>query len=140
MPDLQIVMLTYYEHRAQIFRALDIAATGYIPKRSTSEEILQAVNEVRRGGAPMSSHIARKVVQSFQRRGRAECDAEYALAPREEEVLSYVARGYLNKEVADAMGISLETVRSYLKSIYTKLHVRSRTAAAMKYFRSPARE
>jgi DNA-binding NarL/FixJ family response regulator len=137
-PALQIVMLTVYDDSDQIFRALEMGATGYLLKRSTSEEILHAINEVRRGGAPMSSHIARKVVQSFQRRGR-ESDASN-LAPREEEVLGYVARGYLNKEVAEAMGISLETVRSYLKSIYTKLHVRSRTAAAMKYFRSSARD
>ncbi|MCW5559382.1 MAG: response regulator transcription factor, partial [Verrucomicrobiae bacterium] len=134
LPDLQIVMLTVYDDSDQIFRALEMGASGYLLKRSTSAEILQAIEEVRRGGAPMSSHIARKVVQSFQRRGRAPRDAEN-LSPREEEVLGYVARGYVNKEIAEAMGIGLETVRSYLKSIYTKLQVRSRTEAAMKFFR-----
>lgn len=137
--DVQIVMLTVYDDGDQIFRALEMGATGYLLKRSTTEEIIQAIDEVRRGGAPMSSHIARKVVQSFQRRGHAVRESDN-LAPREEQVLGYVAKGYVNKEIADAMGISLETVRTYLKSIYTKLHVRSRTAAAMKYFRPPGRD
>lgn len=134
LPDLQIVMLTVYDDSDRIFRALEMGASGYLLKRSTSEEILQAVEEVRRGGAPMSSYIARKVVQSFQRGDRAPRETE-SLSPREEETLGYVARGYVNKEIAEAMGIGVETVRGYLKSAYTKLHVRSRTEAAMKLFR-----
>jgi DNA-binding NarL/FixJ family response regulator len=134
LPELHIVMLTVYEDGDEIFRALEAGASGYLLKRSSSAEILQAVADVQRGGAPMTSYIARKVVQSFQKRGRSTRESEN-LSPREEQVLSYVAKGYVNKEIAEAMGIGLETVRSYLKSIYMKLHVRSRTEAAMKFYR-----
>src|SRR5262249_27087494 len=112
--------------------ALQMGASGYLLKRATADEILRAIEEVHRGGAPMSSYIARKVVQSFQRQGLSERSAEN-LSKRETDVLGYVARGYANKEIADALGLSTETVRGYLKTIYTKLHVRSRTEAAMKF-------
>jgi DNA-binding NarL/FixJ family response regulator len=133
----EIVMLTVYEESQNIFDALQAGATGYLLKRAGSEEILEAIRSVRQGGAPMSSHIARKVVQSFRRLPLSpqtqHSDSE-SLSKREEEVLSLVAQGYINKEIADMTGLSVETVRSYLKNIYKKLHVRSRTAAAMKYF------
>lgn len=133
----EIVMLTVYEESQKIFDALQAGATGYLLKRAGSEEILEAIRSVRQGGAPMSSHIARKVVQSFRRLPLSpqtqHSDSE-SLSKREEEVLSLVAQGYINKEIADMTGLSVETVRSYLKNIYKKLHVRSRTAAAMKYF------
>src|SRR5262249_10245741 len=128
------VILTVYDDSDRIFRALQMGASGYLLKRSTSEEILHAVTEVHRGGAPMSSYIARKVVQSFQRQGRSEKPSEN-LSKRENDVLNYVARGYSNKEIAEALGLSAETVRGYLKTIYTKLQVRSRTEAAMKFVR-----
>ena len=98
------------------------------------EEIIQAIQEVMHGGAPMSSYVARKVVQSFRKPmpGGSQGSTE-ELSKRESEVLSLVARGYANKEVAEALGLSFETVRSYLKTIYSKLHVRSRTEAAMKF-------
>jgi DNA-binding NarL/FixJ family response regulator len=130
-PALQIVMLTVYDDSDRIFRALQMGASGYLLKRSTADEILRAIEEVHRGGAPMSSYIARKVVQSFRQQG-AEKPAE-SLSKRETDVLVYVARGYTNKEIADALGLSTETVRGYLKTIYSKLHVRSRTEAAMKF-------
>ncbi|MFN3407777.1 MAG: response regulator [Limisphaerales bacterium] len=133
LPRLQVVMLTVYDDSEQIFRALEMGASGYLLKRATPEEIVRAVAEVHRGGAPMSSYIARQVVQSFARRSSAR---EPGLTPREEEVLALVAKGYINKEIADQLGLTLETVRTYLKLIYEKLHVRSRTEAAMRFFGS----
>ena len=132
LPEVNIVMLTVYDDSDRIFQALQMGASGYLLKRSTAEEIVSAIQEVHRGGAPMSSYIARKVVQSFQRQGPSDKPAEN-LSRRETDVLGYVARGYTNKEIADALGLSTETVRGYLKTIYGKLHVRSRTEAAMKF-------
>ncbi len=134
LPDLHVVMLTVYDDSDRIFQALQMGASGYLLKRSTAEEILHAIDDVHRGGAPMSSYIARKVVQSFRRQGASDKPAEN-LSKRETDVLDYVSRGYTNKEIADALGLRAETVRGYLKTIYTKLHVRSRTEAAMKFRR-----
>jgi len=131
LPKLQIVMLTVYDDSELIFKALEMGASGYLLKRTPAKEILNAVTDVHRGGAPMSSYIARQVVQSFAKRANPESPE---LSPREAEVLALVAKGYINKEIADQLGLRLETVRSYLKSIYDKLHVRSRTEAAMKFF------
>ena len=131
VPQVQIVMLTVYDDSEQIFKALEMGASGYLLKRSPPDEILKALAEVHRGGAPMSSYIARQVVQSFGKRTNLEAPD---LSPREVEVLALVAKGYINKEIADQLGVGLETVRSYLKSTYDKLHVRSRTEAAMKFF------
>jgi DNA-binding NarL/FixJ family response regulator len=132
-PSVEIIMLTVYEDADLIFKALQAGASGYLLKRSAPEEILKAIEDVRSGGAPMSSSIARKVVQSFFQKEQSPRESEN-LSPREEEVLAYVAKGYINKEIADMMSVSVETVRSHLKSVYEKLHVRSRTAAAFKYF------
>lgn len=134
LPEVNIVMLTAYDDSDLIFRALENGAGGYLLKRTPPGELLRAIEDVRQGGAPMSSHIARMVVQSFQRRGASPRAAEN-LTIREDEVLRLVAKGMVNKEIADQLGLSLETVRGHLKNIYTKLHVRSRTEAAMKYFR-----
>ncbi|MBM3832900.1 MAG: response regulator transcription factor [Verrucomicrobia bacterium] len=133
LPKLEIVMLTVYEDGDQIFSALQAGASGYLLKRTPPNEILKALDDVMQGGAPMSSYIARKVVQSFQKEGPSPKESEN-LSKREREVLAYVAQGYLNKEIADTLAVSVETIRSQLKSIYDKLHVRSRTAAAFKYF------
>lgn len=132
LPGIHIVMLTVYDDSDRIFQALQMGASGYLLKRSTTAEILHALEDVHRGGAPMSSYIARKVVQSFQRHSPSDKPAEN-LTKRETDVLSYVARGYTNKEIAEALGLSTETVHGYLKTIYTKLQVRSRTEAAMKF-------
>jgi DNA-binding NarL/FixJ family response regulator len=132
LPDVQIVMLTVYDDTDKVFQALENGATGYLLKRSKPDEIIHAIEEVLRGGAPMSSYIARKLVQSFQKPLPTGAKEE-TLSKRENEVLALVAKGYANKEVAEALGLSFETVRSYLKTIYTKLHVRSRTEAAMKF-------
>jgi DNA-binding NarL/FixJ family response regulator len=131
LPDTQIVMLTVYDDSDRIFQALQMGAGGYLLKRASADEILQAIQDVHRGGAPMSAYIARKVVQSFQRQ-TASTKPDEGLSKRESEVLSYVARGYSDKEVADALGLSPATVRSYLKTIYGKLHVHSRTQAILK--------
>lgn len=133
-PTTQVVMLTVYDDSDRIFQALQMGAAGYLLKRSTAAEILHAIEDVHGGGAPMSSYIARKVVQSFRRQGPSDMPAEN-LSKRETDVLEYVSRGYTNKEIADALGLSAETVRGYLKTIYSKLHVRSRTEAAMKFRR-----
>jgi DNA-binding NarL/FixJ family response regulator len=131
LPEVQIVMLTVYDDSDRIFQALQMGANGYLLKRASADEILQAIQDVQRGGAPMSAYIARKVVQSFQQPAPATHPDE-ALSKRESEVLGYVARGYSDKEVADALGLSAMTVRSYLKTIYSKLHVHSRTQAIAK--------
>jgi len=133
-PKIEIVMLTVYDDSDQIFNALQAGASGYLLKRSPPDEILKALEDVTQGGAPMSSYIARKVVQSFQKQGFSIRESEN-LTQREEQVLGCVSQGYTNKEIADILSVSVETVRSHLKSIYDKLHVRSRTAAAVKYFR-----
>jgi DNA-binding NarL/FixJ family response regulator len=134
LPDVHVVMVTVYDDSDRIFQALQMGASGYLLKLSTAADILHAIEEVHRGGAPMSSYIARKVVQSFRRQGASSKPAEN-LSKRETDVLDYVSRGYTNKEIAEALGLSAETVRGYLKTIYSKLHVRSRTEAAMKFRR-----
>lgn len=131
LPDLKVVMLTAYDDSDLIFRALENGANGYLLKRTPPAELLRAVEEVQRGGAPMSGHIARLVVQSFHRRGPSPRPADN-LTPREEEVLRLVAQGLINKEIADRLGVTTETVRQHLKNCYAKLHVRTRTEAAMK--------
>ncbi len=133
LPEINVVMLTVYDDSELIFRALENGASGYLLKRTPPAELLRSIRDVREGGAPMSGHIARLVVQSFQRRGPSPHAAEN-LTPREEEVLRLVSQGFINKEIAHDLGIGLETVRQHLKNIYAKLHVRSRTEAAMKYF------
>ena len=133
LPELHIVMLTVYDDRKQIFEALEMGASGYLLKRTPAAEILKAIQEVHTGGAPMSSYIARQVVQSFSRRTAAQTP-DAALSPREKEVLALVAKGYINKEIASMLGLTEHTVHGYLKQVYEKLHVRSRTEATMKYF------
>lgn len=135
LPELLIVMLTVYDDRKQIFEALERGASGYLLKRTPAPEILRAIEDVHRGGAPMSSYIARQVVQSFSKKPTPQTP-DVALSMREKEVIALVARGYINKEIAGMLGLTEDTVRGYLKHIYEKLHVRSRTEAAMKYFGS----
>jgi DNA-binding NarL/FixJ family response regulator len=129
-PTMQVIMLTVYEDNDQIFQALQAGARGYLLKRSSPDKILDAIVEVSRGGAPMSSIIARKVVQSFE--SSAPANEEANLTPREREILHGVVRGLINKEIAHELSISVETIRVHLKNIYEKLHVHSRTEAALK--------
>jgi RNA polymerase sigma factor (sigma-70 family) len=133
-PSCQIVMLTVYENTEQIFKALANGASGYLLKATPPDELLSAIQDVHRGGSPMTSHIARKVVQSFQQ-STASAKATENLSPREQEVLELLAKGFLYKEIADQLHISFETVHTYIRRIYEKLQVRSRTEAVAKYLR-----
>lgn len=131
-PLLEIVMLTAYEEEDNIFKALKEGASGYLLKSSTPEDIYNAIRDVYSGGAPFSSHIARKVAQYF--RGEREIEDENAkLTPREKDVLKLLASGYIYKEVSDQLDVSLETVRTYVKRIFIKLHVRNKVEAVIKY-------
>jgi DNA-binding NarL/FixJ family response regulator len=132
LPDLLVIMVTIYADHDKIFDALKAGACGYLLKCSTPEEVRQAICDVRKGGAPMSPEIARRVVEAFHRPA-PKAEEAVQLSRRETEVLDLLAEGLGNKEIADRLSLSTETVRSYLKTIYDKLHVRSRTEAAMKY-------
>ena len=133
-PEVQIVMLTVYEDTDQIFRALAAGASGYLLKRLTPTKLLQAIREVHAGGSPMSASIARKVVASFQKTTSND-DKQAHLSPREQAVLDYLSKGLTYKAIADQLGISIDTIRTYLRRIYEKLHVQSRTEAVAKYLR-----
>jgi DNA-binding NarL/FixJ family response regulator len=132
LPATQIIMLTVYQNTEHIFNALAAGATGYLLKQTPPAELLSAIRDVHGGGSPMSSHIARKIVQSFQKPLPAARDTEN-LSPRESEVLDLLAKGYLYKEIADKMGLSYATVHTHIRHIYEKLHVRSRTEAVARH-------
>src|SRR5579872_3193649 len=134
-PDIQVVMLTAYEDTENIFNALAAGSAGYLLKRTPRAELLAAIQEVHRGGSPMTTHIARKVVQSFQKAGAAPPPAESNLSTREQEVLDCLSQGFLYKEIAEKLGISYETVHTYIRRIYEKLQVRTRTEAVAKFLR-----
>ncbi|MBM3855439.1 MAG: response regulator transcription factor [Verrucomicrobia bacterium] len=134
LPRLLVLMLTVYEDDDSIFRALKAGANGYLVKRDAAEKLLEALQEVQHGGAPMSAHIARQVVQFFHRSEAPATEAE-RLSPREVEILDLLVQGLVLKEVAEQLGIGLETVRTHVNHIYQKLHVRSRTEAVVKYLR-----
>ena len=134
LPAMQVVMLTVYEDTENIFNALAAGAAGYLLKRTKSAELLEAIREVHRGGSPMTTHIARKVTQSFQRSGPSSKATEN-LSDREQEVLDCLSQGFLYKEIADKLGISYETVHTYIRRIYEKLQVRTRTEAVAKFLK-----
>ena len=133
LPELQVIMVTVYNDTNLIFQALKAGACGYILKRFCPEEIIDAIAEVRAGGAPMTSEIARMVVRSFQ--GPAPEPDSAGLTAREAEILMFLAEGLSNKEIAQKANISPGTVRIHLGHIFKKLHVRGRTEAAAKYLR-----
>jgi DNA-binding NarL/FixJ family response regulator len=133
-PQIQMMMLTVYEDTENIFNALAAGASGYMLKRTPRDELLEAIREVHRGGSPMTTHIARKVVQSFQRAAPAASPTE-TLSPREQEVLDCLAQGFLYKEIAEKLSISYETVHTYIRRIYEKLQVRTRTEAVAKFLK-----
>ena len=134
MPEIQVVMLTVYEDTENIFNALAAGAAGYLLKRTKSAELIEAIHEVHRGGSPMTTHIARKVTQSFQRAGPSPQPTEN-LSEREQEVLDCLSQGLIYKEIAEKLGISYETVHTYIRRIYEKLQVRTRTEAVAKFLR-----
>jgi len=133
-PDIQIVMLTVYEDTDKIFKALSAGASGYLLKRSSPARLLEAIKEVHAGGSPMSSSIARKVVASF-RKAAPIVKNQVHLSPREQTVLECLSKGLTYKQIADQLEISIDTIRTYLRRIYEKLHVQSRTEAVAKYLR-----
>jgi DNA-binding NarL/FixJ family response regulator len=137
LPTAQVIMLTVYRNQELIFQALQAGACGYLLKRSTPLELLGAVAEVRYGGAPMTSEIARMVVEAFQRKpagpGLGSGDG---LTHRETEILALLSEGLSNKEIADRLDISYDTVRAHLRKVYEKLHVRGRTEAVKMFLKS----
>jgi DNA-binding NarL/FixJ family response regulator len=132
LPSIHIIMVTVYEDTERIFKALRMGACGYLLKRCTPEELIAAIREVRQGGAPMSREIARKVIVSFQEPVKTAAEVE-DLSPRELEILELLAGGFANKTIADRLGLTDGTVRWHLRHVYHKLHVRSRTEAALKF-------
>ena len=136
LPTVRIIMVTVYGNPDLIFKALRAGACGYLLKRCTPEELITAVREVQKGGAPMSREIARQVIAFFQ--GLAKPPDNTAsevdnLSPREREILDLLTQGFSDKEIADRIGVKHGTVRWHLQHVYEKLHVRSRTEAALKF-------
>jgi len=138
LPETQFLMVTVYEDANHIFDALAVGASGYLLKQTRRSELLDALRDVHVGGSPMSSQLARKVVQSFRRQETENSGGESVeLSQREHEVLELLARGYLYKEIAEQLKISVQTVNTYIRRIYEKLHVRSRAQAVAKYAHLP---
>lgn len=134
IPETQFVMLTVFDDGEQLFESLASGATGYLLKRTPPAKILEAIEEVHRGGSPMSPQIARLVVERFSPI-RSTARAKQELTPRELEILDYLTRGYRYKEIAEALGLGVETVHTHLRRIYDKLQVTSRTEAAVKFLK-----
>lgn len=132
LPELRCLMLTVYEESEKIFNSLLAGASGYLLKRTNTLELLEAIRQVRHGGSPMSSSIARKVVAYFHQMGEAKSN-NAALSPREQQVLELLAKGLSYKDIAAQLSLSLETIRMNVKHVYAKLHVHSRGEAAAKY-------
>jgi DNA-binding NarL/FixJ family response regulator len=130
LPKTQVLMLTTYDEGDMIFDSLRAGANGYLLKNMPQAELVEAVQQVHAGGAPMSLQIARKVINHFHQIKPAEEVGR--LTSREQEILKLLAKGYMYKEIADQLGISMSTVRSHVCAVYDKLHVHSRTEAAMK--------
>jgi len=130
-PETQVLMLTTYDDGDLIFDSLRAGANGYLLKNMPREELVEAVQQVRAGGAPMSLRVARKVIAYFHRTPTAASEVEQ-LTVREQEILKLLAKGYMYKEIADRLAISMSTVRTHISAVYEKLHVHSRTEAAMK--------
>lgn len=132
VPDSRVLILTASDDEEMVFPALEAGADGYLLKHSTPDELHQALLDILQGGVPMTSGIARRVAGFFRRRGKAR-DEAVRLSQRETEVLDLLSKGFVNKEIADQLSLSVETIRSYLKNIYEKMHVHSRAEAVAKY-------
>lgn len=132
-PHVQFVMCTIYDDEQKVFDALCVGATGYILKNSSPAELSEAIKIVYRGGSMMSATIARKVVESFQKR-KVQANEAANLSPKQWEILNYLDQGFRYKEIADKMNLSFETVRTYCRNIYEVLQVHSRTDALNKVF------
>lgn len=132
-PETQVLVFTVFGDSEHIFEALKAGASGYLLKRTSREEIVEAIELVRDGGAPMSGGIARLVVESFRKPAAERNSSRECLSSREEEILGLLAKGYIAKEIVDQLSISFFTVRFHIRKIYEKLHVRSKTEAILKY-------
>jgi DNA-binding NarL/FixJ family response regulator len=135
LPSVQVIIVTVYRNHELIIQALQAGACGYLLKRSSPEELLKAISEVRSGGAPMTGEIARMLVEVFQKKPASPVSGD-GLTPREAEILAFLSEGLSNKEIADRGKISYDTVRAHLRHIYEKLHVRGRTEAVKKFLKS----
>ncbi len=133
MPGLRVLMLTTYEDSDRIFDSLRAGASGYLLKKAGYNGLVQAIDEVHAGGAPMTAQVARQVVEHFHRIQKPASDVE-KLTAREQEILALLVKGYLYKEISERLGISMSTVSMHLQHIYEKLHVQSRAEAAAKFF------
>jgi len=143
LPDLQIVMLTVYQDTDNLFRALAAGAHGYLVKPARARDLMEAIHDIHRGGAPMTSALARKVVDAFRKQTRPSAPSPGAvsggegetgdLAPREKEILELLAQGFSYKEIADRLNVAFATVHTYVLRIYKKLHVRSKNAAVARW-------
>ena len=134
LPDVQFLMLTVYEDNDSLFNSLQAGASGYLLKRTASSRLLEAIRDVHDGGSPMTPQLARRVVQYFSKPTDGD-SAVARLTAGEKDFLDQLAKGYAYKEIADRMKISIDTVRSYVRTVYEKLHVHSRTEAVVKYLR-----
>jgi DNA-binding NarL/FixJ family response regulator len=132
LPELVVLMLTTYEESDLIFESLRAGATGYLLKNMPPAELINAVVQARTGGSPLSMRIARKIVSHFQEIKKPASDTE-ELTKREHEILSLLAKGFLYKEIADQLQISINTVRVHIQKVYEKLHVHSRSQAIMRF-------
>ena len=132
LPAVQFLMLTVYEDSDSLFNSLKAGASGYLLKRTASARLLEAIHDVFAGGSPMAPQLARRVVQFFSKPA-PEAASLARITPAEREFLDQLAKGYAYKEIADRMNISIDTVRSYVRTVYEKLHVHSRTEAVVKY-------
>lgn len=135
LPQTQIVILTAMDDQELVFMALEAGADGYLLKRTKPADLRAALLDVLRGGAPMTSQIARRVIESFRRKAKAR-EETTKLSVREEQILVLLSQGYSNKLIADRLELSIDTVCSHLKHVFEKLHVNSRTEAVVRYMAS----
>ena len=136
-PQLHVLMLTSFEDSERVFNALKAGVSGYLVKWDSVGNLIERMDEVFEGGSPMTSHIARKVVQYFHRFEPEQTGDKKQLSPRETEILELIASGFIYKEIASKLDIGFETVRTYVKNIYEKLHIRSRAEAVVYFTKHP---
>lgn len=135
LPETQILILTAMDDQELVFMALEAGADGYLLKRTKPMDLRTALLDVLGGGAPMTSQIARRVIQSFRQKAKMRDESAH-LSVREEQILALLSQGYSNKLIADKLDLSIDTVCSHLKHVFNKLHVSSRTEAVVRYMAS----
>jgi DNA-binding NarL/FixJ family response regulator len=135
LPQTQVIILTAMDDQELVFLALEAGADGYLLKRTKPADLRAAMVDVLGGGAPLTSMIARRVIESFRKKSKIQ-NEETRLSIREEQILVLLSQGYSNKLIADKLDLSIDTVCSHLKHVFNKLHVRSRTEAVVRYMAS----